>query len=231
MGVLFSIAEIVIAFGVIICAYIKWKQSFWKRKGIPHLEPEFPWGNFGNVFNFKEHFSIPMKNIYQEMKSKGIKCGGISILAAPMLITADLQVIRSILSKNFHSFTDRGVYHNEDCEPLDGHLFLIDGAKWRNLRVKLTPTFTSGKMKMMFNILVECGDPLLKTLNEYADKEKPVDIKEVLECFTTDIIGSCAFGLDCKSFDGKVANFLKLCELIYIFGDELWNNPMSFPLY
>lgn len=203
MGVLFFIAEITVILVVLLCIYIKWKQSFWKRKGIPHLIPEFPWGNFGNLFHLDEQMSVSIKHAYLEMKSKEIKCGGVSLVAAPILIPVDLQVIRSILSKNFHSFTDRGVYHNEDVEPLDGHLFLIDGTKWRNLRVKLTPTFTSGKMKMMFNILVRCGEPLIQALDEYADNEKPIDIKELLECFTTDVIGSCAFGIDCNSFGGK----------------------------
>lgn len=34
-----------------------------------------------------------------------------------------------------------------------------------------------------------------------------IDIKEVLGCFTTDVIGCCAFGLECNSFDEKSAAF------------------------
>lgn len=48
------------------------------------------------------------------------------------------------------------------------HLFSISGSQWRNLRVKLTPTFTSGKMKLMFPILVECSKKFQQVLNEPA---------------------------------------------------------------
>lgn len=62
------------------------------------------------------------------------------------------------------------------------HLFAIGGVKWRNLRTKLTPTFTSGKMKMMFQTLTNCGNVLEKYLDECTDKSntEPVDIKSVL---------------------------------------------------
>lgn len=62
------------------------------------------------------------------------------------------------------------------------HLFAIGGVKWRNLRTKMTPTFTSGKMKGMFQTLIDCSLLLEKTLKEH-DSNEPVDIKNVLGKF------------------------------------------------
>lgn len=49
---------------------------------------------------------------------------------------------------------------------------MISGQKWKNLRVKLTPTFTSGKMKMMYPIMEGCARHFTAALeNELADKD------------------------------------------------------------
>lgn len=61
-----------------------------------------------------------------------------------------------------------------------GHLFAIGGTRWRNLRTKLSPTFTSGKMKMMFSTLVDCGLALEKYVENNVNNDEGIDIKETL---------------------------------------------------
>lgn len=97
----------------------------------------------------------------------------------PNLIVADLDLIRMVLTKEFGSFHDRGMFCNEKTDPLSGHLFLLPGKKWRNLRVKLTPTFTSGKIKQIFVILKECGDEFTRSLVSKAEIKDNIEIKDV----------------------------------------------------
>lgn len=89
------------------------------------------------------------------------------------------------------------------------------GTKWRNLRVKLTPTFTSGKMKMMFPTMVKCGEELQEFLKSSAEKEETVEVKDILARFTTDNISSCAFGIQTNSLKNPDAEFRKYGKRIF----------------
>lgn len=113
------------------------------------------------------------------MKYKDHRVFGMYTFFKPNLVIADLDLIRTVLAKEFGSFHDRGFFCNEKIDPLSGHLFLLPGKKWRNLRVKLTPTFTSGKIKQMFMILKECGEEFAKSLESKAQMRDCIEIKDI----------------------------------------------------
>lgn len=63
--------------------------------------------------------------------------------------------------------------------PTAANLFAIGGNKWRTLRAKVSPTFTSGKLKGMFQTLVDCSLLLEKYIKDHDNKE-PIEIKNIL---------------------------------------------------
>jgi cytochrome P450 family 6 len=94
-------------------------------------------------------------------------------------------------------------------DPISAHLFNVDNPKWKGLRAKLTPTFTSGKMKMMFGTVCDVGKKFVETLGVESGEavDNVIEIKDLAARFTTDVIGSCAFGLDCNSLNDPRADF------------------------
>lgn len=206
-NLLLDVAGVLIATFVIVYTYFKWSYKYWERRGVlTPVKPSFPLGNFTSPLNKDEFILDTILTVYKALKKQKARYGGLYFLSSPQLLIVDPELLRLIMSKDFHIFNDRGIYYN-DKNPLSGNVFNLTGARWKNLRAKLTPTFTSGKMKMMFDTLIDCGGPLLDSVEKHGDQ--PIDIKEVLGNFTTDVIGSCAFGLECSSFDGEESDFRK----------------------
>jgi cytochrome P450 family 6 len=209
MGLLFeslllNVGMLVACVLSVVYIYFKWSFTYWKRRNIPYVEPSFPFGNFGLTF-LKTDFRYLCVDIYKKLE--GQRYGGMYMFHAPRLFLLEPDLIKDVLVKDFSTFHDRGVYMNEDVEPLSGHLFSLPGKRWRNLRMKLTPTFTSGKMKMMFQRLVECGGELERCLENIAEQGKVIEVKDVLARFSTDVISSCAFGIECNCLKNEDAEF------------------------
>lgn len=199
-----------LAIAVITAFYylVKRQYSYWERRGIPYIEPEFPFGN-AKIISRTMHASLAMKKFYDELKGKA-PFGGIFIFQRPVALLLDLSLIKRVLTKDFANFNDRGLYFNEKDDPLSAHLFSIDGKKWKNLRARLTPTFTSGKMKFMYPTVIEVADHFKDALFGLVDGEAELEIKDLLARFTTDIIGTCAFGIECNSLKDPAAEFREM---------------------
>ncbi|XP_056638463.1 probable cytochrome P450 6a13 [Diorhabda sublineata] len=203
---------LVVSLPIILYFYIKWRYSYWQNKGVFTIEPVFPAGSLKDVKEGKILYFDFYKKFYLELKKRGLSYGGLYEMMSPVLVPVDLELIKNIMLKDFSHFSDHGLYVNEKVDPLTGGLFLLEGEKWRNHRAKLTPTFTTGKMKMMFHTLAACSKGFQELLKEEVKKNEAVFIKELLARFTTDIIGSVAFGIECNCMKEPNNEFRTQCS-------------------
>lgn len=122
--------------------FLKRSYSYWKRNGFKTLpDVNLLFGHFKATFAQKESVGLFFLRVYRSTTEPFI---GVYGLLRPILFIRDPELIRAILIKDFAHFSGRGVHCNEDYDPLSAHLFTLCGQKWKNLRAKLSPTFTSG---------------------------------------------------------------------------------------
>ncbi|XP_055902900.1 probable cytochrome P450 6a18 [Eupeodes corollae] len=200
-----TFACLLITIAILLGIFIQRRFTYWKRRGIPHEKPIIPYGNIKGFMKTRL-----LRDIMQEYYQKFKGCGpfvGMYFYINPAILVLDLDLVRDILIKDFNNFTDRGVYCNERDDPLSAHLFSLEGEKWRAMRNKMSPTFTSGKMKFMLPIILNVGDELLQVLSNTIEKDSVVEMKDILARFTTDVIGTCAFGIDCNSLKDPNVEF------------------------
>jgi cytochrome P450 family 6 len=153
------------------------------------------------------------RKIYDECKEKDVVAGFYTMIS-PSFIVTDLELIKQITVKDFNTFVDRGVFVNEESEPLTGHLFAIEGEKWRFLRNKLSPALTSGKIKMMYNTISDKGEALVKAI-EKASSLGSVDVRDVVSRFSIDVISDCAFGMDAKTMNHENDALISVSKKVF----------------
>lgn len=202
LAVTFSVVLILIG---VLYLYLNVAFLYWRKRNFPYLRPTFPFGNLGVLLTRQKSMGEVYADIYRQMN--GMKFGGVYLMHRPQFIVRDPEMIRNFLIKDFEYFHDHGFVFDEKIDPLTGNLFMLTGKKWKDLRAVLSPTFSSGKMKIMFETMVECGQGLTEFLDEYAYSKDNVEMNEVVAKFTTDVIASCAFGIQCNCLKHPDAEF------------------------
>ncbi|KAB0791057.1 hypothetical protein PPYR_02857 [Photinus pyralis] len=202
-----TVIATLVLLAALVALYFKRSWSFWRSRNVREFPVEFPYGNAKEIMTRTMSFGERIARLYEECQSLGLRYCGFYFFTKPMLMVTDVDLAKTILTKDFQHFTDHPFYVNEEVDPLSGHLFSLQGEKWRNLRAKLTPVFTSGKLKMMFQTIVGCSPEMVNLVGKGIGS--PLDIKDIAERFTIDIIGTCAFGIECNTLLNPNSDFHK----------------------
>ena len=78
------------------------------------------------------------------------------------------------------------------------------------MRKALSPTFTSGKLKGMTFYMTKIVDNMMECLDSKGSGAV-VNIKEMFQCLSLDIIANCAFGIETDSFKNPSNELFKSC--------------------
>ncbi|CAH1372926.1 unnamed protein product [Tenebrio molitor] len=209
---------------LLIIPLMEWWQTYWNRKGLLTPRRVLFFGNGAGVILQRESHGDAIMKLYRYFKEHNKLHGGYYWVTLPLYMPVNLEIIKCIMQNDSDHFADRGVYIDKVGDPLSGHLFSLEGEKWRKLRAKLTPTFTSGKVKMMFDTVVKCSDDLILEMDKSV--ESSINIKDILARYTTDIIGNCAFGIECNSLKNPDNEFTRYLMKFFMRG--FWKNIQGF---
>lgn len=136
-----------------LIVHFKKRYEYWQKLAVPYV------GISGDIiFETRKTKAEALQDRYNELAPEPF--GGFFQAAVPFLIVRDPELIRTVLIKDFSHFTDRATVVYEEIDPLTSHIFLLKGQRWKNIRTKLAPTFTSGKLRAMFPLMEQCTDVL-----------------------------------------------------------------------
>lgn len=104
-----AIAIVALSFLTILYAYFKYAFDYFKSRGVPFDSPSIPYGN-AKDFGKTIHSTHYMKKLYDKFKPTGAKICGVFLFSRPAVVLLDLELVKSVLVKDFVNFNDRGAY-------------------------------------------------------------------------------------------------------------------------
>lgn len=196
---LFAIALALLIIIVSIIYYWAYqRKTFWKRHNVPHIESPLFLGNFAKTMILQEHIEVTFDRLYNHAVAKNQPFIGVNVFHKPTIIVRDPELIKRILVKDFSSFNDRHTGGDPHYDPIGANnIFQLKNPKWRAVRNKISPVFTSGKMKQMFYMVEDIGNQLNEHVKKLALNNgncTELEVKELAGYFTAESICLVAFG-------------------------------------
>ncbi|CAH1726368.1 unnamed protein product [Aphis gossypii] len=185
----------------------------WSKLNVPYPPPLPLFGNsMKMVLTLEEpiHF---FSRIYNQFS--GEKLCGFYQMTTPFLMLRDPELINSIMVKDFSYFTDHGVDTHPSVNILANSLFLLNGDRWRTMRQKLSPGFTSGKLKDTHEQIKGCIEQLMNVIDDKLKTCDHFELREIIANFSTDVIGASAFGLKLDTIKNGNSDFRKFGKKLF----------------
>lgn len=96
---------------------------------------------------------------------------------------------------------------------------MLIGNDWKRMRSVMSPTFTSGKMKIMFKVMNDCCQLMVNNIRKRIDINKDklfeLDIRHLAGCYSMDVIAKCCFATETNSFDDPDHVFVSYCKKFF----------------
>ncbi|ODM92847.1 Cytochrome P450 6k1 [Orchesella cincta] len=162
--------------------------------------------NFADTFKFlmgKRTLMEIETKLYQQAKETGQPYVGFSDIANPFYFVTDLELMKNIYVKDSDHFVNRRTLTTSQSDILFKKMLIsLEGEQWKGIRSKLSPTFSTGKIKRMFDIFEKSSQRMCDYVRKRVGAEGgDFDICEAYSKYAMDVIATCCFGVDSKSFD------------------------------
>lgn len=183
--------------------------GYWRDRNVPCARPLVPlFGNLAGLALGADDQVALYRRLYNGFR--GSRYGGLYQMRTPHLMVCDPALVNRVLIKDFACFTDHGMYDPGPAEsPLGNGLFNMKGAQWKIMRAKLSPVFTSGKLRHMHGQIGECSGQLMRNVADRLPDDGRLEVRDLLGRYSTDVIGTCAFGLRLDAVSDERSEFRK----------------------
>ncbi|XP_017061951.1 cytochrome P450 9c1 [Drosophila ficusphila] len=203
--------------GLLLYKWSVYTFGYFSKRGVAHEKPtpvlgNIPWSVLMGKDSYIKH------NIAQHLRLKRHKAYGVYNLRDPLYYLADPELIRQVGIKSFDNFANhrKGISDGpNETTLLSRSLLSLRDRRWKQMRGTLTPTFTSLKIRQMFELIQCCNVEAVDFLRRQSDGGSvELELKDFFTRYTNDVIATAAFGIQVNSFRDPNNEFFSLGQRI-----------------
>lgn len=198
----------------ILCIYSTRNFGYWKKRNVSGPRPLPIIGNILEIIRLQNSLGDYFKNLYDRNDKPYV---GFFIFDNPCLLIKSPDLIKGITIRDFGHFIDRTVASPKH-DVFANLLFAQKGDLWKSTRQKLSPVFSTAKLRSMFDMLKDIGTSFTAFLKNNPGVH---DARDLSVSYSIDVITKCFFGIHAYSFEDKNAYFKKIGQAM--FGPSLRN--------
>ncbi|XP_055326850.1 uncharacterized protein LOC129580438 [Sitodiplosis mosellana] len=199
------LGELLLSVGIALIAYAIYKfvtnsARYFEERNVKYKGISFALHNLYSMFTGQFDAFGQIQTLYNAYPDEPVY--GVFDFSSRQYIFRDPEAYKRIAIKDFANFEDHRVFIDEKMDSLLGNsLFALHGEKWRQMRATLSPAFTGSKMRLMFELVSECADEIMKHFLKQAKSGEKINIemKDFFSRYTNDVIATCAFGIKVNS--------------------------------
>ncbi|CAB0005804.1 unnamed protein product [Nesidiocoris tenuis] len=199
---------------IILIVYLLYKVynpfDFWTKLGVVQVKPMPPIISsiYGMTMSPRDGVLMAYNMFPKE------RFFGVYNLWRPVLCLRDPELVERVLINDFSHLYNRSIAPDAETTAVGEQLASLTDEKWKALRNKLSPTFTTGKIKGMHEQLKKCSESLVKYLSKREPGES-LEFKDLSSRVSMDVIASVAFGLDLDLINNPGSEFYKIGKLAF----------------
>lgn len=207
-----NLTHILLGILFVLTTLVYWlfrRQDYFRNLNIPYVKSWPLLGAFGGSITKRVLIYQNTYDLYNAPEVKNQPFFGIFVFHKTGLMITEPELIKRILVKDFASFSNRYTASN-DHDPIGNfNLLTVKNPLWRTLRSKISPFFSSGKLKTMYYLVDKIGTDLNRYIHDRLDKNETIqlDVRDLSALYSTDVIASCAYGVEANSLKNPEGEF------------------------
>ncbi|XP_021957663.2 cytochrome P450 9e2 [Folsomia candida] len=201
-GILWILLYLVVFFVMLFVYSIIRENLYFRSKKVLNMGNIVITAFYYLIYKKKGRLAI-IQVSYEQMKKAQVSIAGKMVMGVANYFVIDSDMLKQILVKDFDHFVNRRFQMSEHDILANKMLIFQNDEKWKSLRSKMSPTFTTGKIKRLFSLFNDSAKKLVKYVDERMAEstDGEIDLGEGYSKFTMDTIASAVCGMNSQAFD------------------------------